>query len=52
LEAGMVFSYHPRRVVLPNPGWTTGINEDVLITENGLERFGTDFGWSHRWRVM
>ncbi|MCB0046546.1 MAG: aminopeptidase P family protein [Caldilineaceae bacterium] len=50
LEAGMVFSYHPRRIVEPAPGWSTGINEDVLITEQGLERFGN--GWSHRWRVM
>jgi Xaa-Pro aminopeptidase len=50
LEAGMVFSYHPRRAVSPEPGWSTGINEDVLITEQGLERFGN--GWSHRWRLM
>ena len=50
LEAGMVFSYHPRRAVSPEPGWSTGINEDVLITEQGLERFGN--GWSHRWRIM
>ncbi len=50
LEAGMVFSYHPRRDVAPDPGWSSGINEDILITEEGLERFGA--GWSHRWRVM
>ena len=50
LEAGMVFSYHPRRVVLPDPGWSTGLNEDVLITDQGLERLGA--GWSHRWRRM
>lgn len=29
LEAGMIFSYHPRRHVMS--GWTTGLNEDILI---------------------
>jgi len=50
LEAGMVFSYHPRRKVLPDNVWTTGINEDIVITENGAERFSGD--WNHRWRMM
>ena len=50
LEAGMVFSYHPHRSVRPDVPWGTGNNEDVLITENGIERFAGE--WSHRWRVM
>jgi Xaa-Pro aminopeptidase len=50
LEAGMVFSFHPHRSVIPAVPWGTGLNEDVLITESGIERFSGD--WSHRWRVV
>jgi Xaa-Pro aminopeptidase len=50
LEAGMVFSYHPHRTVQPNVPWGTGINEDILITPNGIERFSGD--WELRWRVI
>jgi Xaa-Pro aminopeptidase len=50
LEAGMVFSYHPHRSVTPKPVWGTGLNEDVLITENGIERLTVD--WNQRWRPM
>ena len=51
LEAGMVFSYHPRRnVVMPEGNWSSGLNEDILITENGAERLSVD--WEHRWRSM
>lgn len=50
LEAGMVFSYHPRRNVSPEVGRGTGINEDILITERGVERLSGD--WDLRWRVM
>jgi Xaa-Pro aminopeptidase len=50
LEAGMVFSYHPHRSVSPAPLWGTGLNEDILITENGAERFSVD--WNQRWRRM
>ncbi|UCH27229.1 MAG: aminopeptidase P family protein [Trueperaceae bacterium] len=50
LEAGMIFSYHPRRNVLPPGLWGTGLNEDILITENGAERLSID--WNHRWRKM
>jgi len=49
LTAGMVFSYHPRRQVRPRVAWSTGINENILITERGAEHFGT---WDHRWRMM
>ncbi|HBY96013.1 MAG TPA: hypothetical protein DEP84_19005 [Chloroflexi bacterium] len=48
LEAGMVFSYHPRRNVIPAVGRGTGINEDILITEHGVERLSGD--WDLRWR--
>jgi Xaa-Pro aminopeptidase len=50
LEAGMTFSYHPRRAVLPAVGWGTGINEDILITPDGAERLSGD--WDLRWRRM
>jgi Xaa-Pro aminopeptidase len=50
LEAGMVFSFHPRRDVRPKPTWSTGLNEDILITDGGAERFSVD--WEHRWRPV
>jgi Xaa-Pro aminopeptidase len=50
LEAGMTFSYHPRREVLPHVAWGTGINEDILITSEGAIRFSGD--WDLRWRRM
>ncbi len=50
LEAGMVFSYHPRRNLVNGPRWSTGINEDIRITPTGAETFSGD--WSHRWRLM
>ncbi|MCW5849481.1 MAG: aminopeptidase P family protein [Anaerolineae bacterium] len=50
LVAGMVFSYHPRRVVSPQPQRTPGLNEDVLITANGIDRLAGD--WDLRWRMM
>jgi Xaa-Pro aminopeptidase len=50
LEAGMSFSYHPRRAVTPDVAWGTGINEDILITAHGAERLSGD--WDLRWRRM
>ena len=50
LEAGMVFSYHPHRSVLPAGHWSTGLNEDILITEQGAERLSTD--WNQAWRLL
>ncbi len=50
LEAGLVLSYHPRRHVLPKGCWSTGINEDILITDHGAERLSID--WNHRWRAV
>lgn len=50
LEAGMVFSYHPKRNIVNSPAWSTGINEDIHITPTGAETFSGD--WSHRWRRM
>lgn len=50
LMAGMVFSFHPRRVVYPTPTWKPGLNEDVLITPTGIERLSGD--WDMRWRMM
>lgn len=50
LQAGMTFSYHPKRKVMPAVAWGTGLNEDILITESGAVGFGD--GWDHRWRQM
>lgn len=50
LVAGMVFSYHPRRKVTPTPVWKPGINEDILITDHGIDRLAGD--WNLRWRMM
>ena len=49
LEAGMTFSYHPRRNVLPDVR-ATGINENIVITPDGAERLSEP--WDLRWRVM
>ncbi len=51
LEAGMTFSFHPHRSVIPAVPWGTGNNENILITPNGAERFSGE-DWSHRWRVV
>lgn len=50
LEAGMVFSYHPKRKTVDQVGWGTGLNENILITENGPERLSG--GWDQSWRSM
>ena len=50
LEAGMVFSYHPRRQLTGYAGWTTGLNEDIVITSDGAERLSG--GWDQSWRLM
>jgi hypothetical protein len=50
LEAGTVLSYHPRRNVLPPGSWGTGLNEDILITDQGAVRLSKD--WNQRWRLM
>ena len=49
LEAGMCFSYHPRRDILPEVRGT-GINQNIVITENGAESLAAP--WDMRWRVM
>lgn len=50
LESGMVFSYHPKRKIAGHVGWTTGLNENVLITDAGPERLSG--GWDQSWRPM
>jgi Xaa-Pro aminopeptidase len=50
LEAGMTFSFHPHRSVIPAVPWGTGNNENLLITPNGGERFSGN--WDHRWRIV
>ena len=49
LQEGMVFSYHPRRKVIPEVR-STGFNEDILITNDGAVRLSGD--WGLRWRPM
>jgi Xaa-Pro aminopeptidase len=48
LEEGMIFSYHPKRRVLPEVR-SMGINENMLITAHGGERLSEP--WDLRWRV-
>lgn len=50
LQAGMVFSYHPKRKVEGHTGWGTGLNENILITDTGAERLSG--GWDQGWRPM
>lgn len=50
LEAGIVFSYHPRRRLAGYQGWSTGLNEDIVITDTGAERLSG--GWDQSWRPM
>jgi Xaa-Pro aminopeptidase len=49
LEAGMCFSYHPRRDILPEVR-QTGINQNIVITANGAESLAAP--WDMRWRVV
>ncbi|MCP4165158.1 MAG: aminopeptidase P family protein [Chloroflexi bacterium] len=49
LQAGMCFSYHPRRDILPEVRGT-GINQNIVITEEGAK--GLAEPWDMRWRAM
>ena len=48
-QEGMTFSFHPRRNLLPEVR-TTGINENILITADGIERLSEP--WDLRWQVI
>ncbi len=48
-EEGMTFSFHPRRNILPDVR-TTGINENILITADGIERLSEP--WDLNWRLV
>lgn len=48
MPVGAVFSYHPARRVTPSVGWSPGISDNLLVTEDGGELLSGD--WSHRWR--
>jgi Xaa-Pro aminopeptidase len=50
LEAGMVFSFHPKRAIENAAGWSPGLNEDLLITPTGGDRLAGD--WDMHWRMM
>jgi Xaa-Pro aminopeptidase len=47
LQSGAILSYHPRRNVFPGVAWSTGISDDLLITDTGSEWLSGD--WEHSW---
>jgi len=50
LEPGTIVSYHPRRNVVPAIGWSGGVSDNLVVTNNGAEWLSGD--WSHRWREV
>ncbi len=52
LQAGMVINYHPAANIKPTADvrQKTGINDHLLITENGSIRLSGD--WDMRWRIV
>jgi len=50
MPVGAVFSYHPARRVTPPVGWSPGISDNLLVTEDGGELLSGD--WSHHWREV
>ena len=46
LPVGGIVSYHPARRVEPAVGWTPGISDNLLVTENGAEWLSGE--WTHR----
>ena len=47
LKENVAISYHPKRLSLNKGIWSTGINEDILVTGNGSVKFSKD--WNHNW---
>ena len=47
LKENVSISYHPKRLLLNKGIWSTGINEDILVTGNGSVKFSKD--WNHNW---
>ena len=47
LKENVSISYHPKRLFLNKGIWSTGINEDILVTGNGSVKFSKD--WNHNW---
>ena len=50
LKKNVALSYHPKRLKLDNGIWSTGINEDILVKQNGAVKFSKD--WQHNWVQM
>jgi hypothetical protein len=46
LPVGGIVSYHPARRIDPPVGWTPGISDNLLVTENGAEWLSGE--WTHR----
>jgi Xaa-Pro aminopeptidase len=47
LKENVAISYHPKRLSLKKGIWSTGINEDILVKQNGSVKFSKD--WPHNW---
>ena len=50
LPVGGIVSYHPARRIDPPIGWTPGISDNLLVTEQGGEWLSG--GWDHRFREV
>ena len=50
LPVGGIVSYHPARRIDPPVGWTPGISDNLLVTEQGGEWLSG--GWDHRFREV
>jgi Xaa-Pro aminopeptidase len=50
LEPGTIVSYHPRRNVVPAVGWSPGVSDNLLVTDDGAEWLSGE--WSHTWREV
>ena len=50
LPVGGIVSYHPARRIEPPVGWTPGISDNLLVTEQGGEWLSG--GWDHRFREV
>jgi Xaa-Pro aminopeptidase len=50
LPVGGIVSYHPARRIDPPVGWTPGVSDNLLVTDDGGEWLSD--GWDHRFREV
>lgn len=50
LQAGQIFSYHPRRPLKVDVGWLPDIHDNILIQNDGAVRLSGD--WSFNWKRL